>query len=183
MKRISLFALLIIVSGCLCCGSTTEGGNNAVNASINSTTTTTAITTTNTIDFYKEVIKASEKKCPVCEPCSNTVRRIETTYINETVDISDVQMHQIKNLIPKISMTASCSAGYFEAKYAVFDIFEIKRPKFSERSSSDYNPFKKEEQCVPVYNDGFSDYFEIPNDVWYAVANDTNGNIKFRKKR
>lgn len=178
MKSLNFFPLLILFSGCLCCGIGSQNDPIPLNVTVNVTSTTTT-----TLDLYAEVIKAAEKDCPVCKPCPEKVTMIETRYINVTLNLSDSQLHEIKNLKPEFCATASCNAGFFEAKYKVFDELGISRPKFSERESPGFIPFAEETQCVPVYNDGFSDYFELPNDLWYWVTNDTNGKIKFRKER
>ena len=131
--------------------------------------------------MQKEIQKLQDKKCPSCPSCSDTAIRIQTIFINETKDISQYQEHALKNLIPKNCYTGSCSAGYFEAKYSAMEIFGFEKPKFSERSSSNYDSLKEETHVIPVYNDGFSDYFELPAEYWYYVTNDTK--IKFRKNK
>jgi hypothetical protein len=95
-------------------------------------------------------------------------------------NITGRQVKQIKNLKPEICYTIGCSEGYIKCKYDVYDVLGVEHPKFSERPSTGYNPFKeKTNESILVRQDGFGRYLNLSDREWYVMGGVKSYNLSF----
>jgi hypothetical protein len=132
------YLIIILLSGCLCINPIYK--NNLLNE-----TSTTLLTTTSTI-LYETTTTT------IFIPTVNKIIRFE--YVNQTIDMSQVQKYNLLNMRTKYCFASACSAGFYEAKRTALDILGLKKSEFSERESSYYKAVSQNDInmiCLPIH--------------------------------
>lgn len=132
------------------------------------------ITTTTTLQIFGFLTTTTIK---VLEPICKT-KQIEIIYVNQTLNISDLQEKEFMNMKPDTCATIGCNQGFFMCKDKSLNILKLSTPKYSEipaHSMTEVNDFA----YIIISNDGYTDYVEFNKSFWYEVPNQTQ--IKIRR--
>jgi hypothetical protein len=116
--------------------------------------------------------------------CVNyTTIPVSSYYYNELnislyYNMTERQFKELRNLKTPCNNIA-CGEGAIRMKYAVFDVFNIPHPKFSERPSVGYDPFYKLNQTIylPVLNISGESTIEFNNSQWYIWRGQKSYNL------
>lgn len=117
---------------------------------------------------------------------------------NITIDLSKMQLKEIRNLKPEHAGSSAYSGGYHECKYTVFDILNIPSPRYSERKRSNINELWKEvdteieEVTFKYYKEKINssiyknttvvqNYLILNSTFWSIIKNDNVSFIKILK--